>query len=73
MFDIPELEECEWIVIKDEGLEMDESSHLWWQRLEPITTQIQVNQVTQIHEDIPWDPINAVIAQIQYQQSLGLL
>lgn len=49
-----------WIIIECQGLQMDQASHLRRQTVQFIVTQIQVEQISEINEQLIWYVINAV-------------
>lgn len=57
---LPELCMHKWIVIEYQGLQMDQASHLRGQAVQIIVTQVQVEQISQINEQLIWYVINAV-------------
>ena len=52
---------------------MNQASHLRWQAVQLVVTQIQIQQVCQVDEQLVGDGVNAVVAQIQHQHVPAVL
>lgn len=50
----------EWVVVEDEGLQVDQAPHLWWETLQLVVAQVQVEQVRQVDEELVGDGVDAV-------------
>lgn len=47
------------VVVEDEGLQVHQAPHLWWETLQLVVTQVQVQQVRQVDEELVGDGVNA--------------
>lgn len=56
---LPELRMQEGVVVEDEGLEVNQASHLWWEALQLVVAQVEVEQVRQVDEELVGDGLNA--------------
>lgn len=52
---------------------MHQASHLGWQAVQFVVTQVQIQQVCQIDEQLVGDGVDAVVAQIEHQHVLAVL
>lgn len=52
---------------------MNQASHLRWQAVQLVVTQIQIQQVCQVDEQLVGDGVDAVVAQIQHQHVPAVL
>lgn len=52
---------------------MDEASHLWWQTIQLVVTQIQIQQVCQVNKQLIGNGVNGVVAQVQHQHVPAVL
>lgn len=57
---VPELGVQEGVVVEDEGLQVDQAPHLWWETLQLVVAQVQVEQVRQVDEELVGDGVDAV-------------
>lgn len=49
----------EGVVVEDEGLQVDQAPHLWWETLQLVVAQVQVQQVRQVDEELVGDGVDA--------------
>lgn len=57
---VPELCMQEGVIVEDEGLQVDQAPHLWWEALQLVVAQVQVQQVRQVDEELVGDAVDAV-------------
>lgn len=57
---LPELCVQEGVVVEDEGLEVNQASHLRREALQLVVTQVEVEQVRQVDEELVGDGLDAV-------------
>lgn len=63
----------EWVIVQYECLQVDQASHLGWQTIQLIVTQVQIQQVCQVDEQLVGDGVDGVVAQIQHQHVPAVL
>lgn len=56
---VPELCVQQGVVVEDEGLQVHQAPHLWWEALQLVVTQVQVEQVCQVDEELVGDGVDA--------------
>lgn len=56
---LPELCMQEGVVVEDEGLEVNQASHLRWEALQLVVAQVEVEQVRQVDEELVGDGLDA--------------
>lgn len=56
---LPELCVHEGVVVEDKSLEVDQASHLWWEALQLVVAQVEVEQVRQVDEELVGDGLDA--------------
>lgn len=61
------------IVVQYEGLQVNQASHLGWQAVQLVVTQVQIQQVCQVDEQLVGDGVDAVVAQVQHQHVPAVL
>lgn len=49
----------EGVVVEDEGLQVHQAPHLGWEALQLVVTQVQVEQVRQVDEELVGDGVDA--------------
>lgn len=70
---LPQLRMHQWVVVQRESLQVHQASHLGRQAVELVVTQVQIQQVCQVDEQLVGDGIDAVVAQIQHQHVPAVL
>lgn len=61
------------VVVQYESLQVNQASHLGWQAVQLVVTQIQIQQVCQVDEQLVGDRVNAIVTQIQHQHVPAVL
>lgn len=61
------------VVVQNESLQVRQASHLWRQAVQLVVAQVQIQQVCQVDEQLVWDGVYAVVAQIKHQHVLAVL
>lgn len=56
---VPELCVQQGVVVEDEGLQVHQAPHLWGEALQLVVTQVQVEQVCQVDEELVGDGVDA--------------
>lgn len=69
----PQLSVHQWVVVQDEGLQVDQAPHLGRQAVQLVVAQVQVQQVRQVDEQLVGDGVDAVVAQVQHQHVPAVL
>lgn len=72
-FFLPQLCMHQWVVVQYKCLQMNQASHLGRQTIQFVVTQVQIQQVCQVDEQLVGDGLDAVVAQIQHQHVLAVL
>lgn len=52
---LPQLSMHQRVVVEYEGLQVHQASHLWWQAVQLVITQVQIQQVCQVDEQLVGD------------------
>lgn len=47
------------VIIEDEGLQVHQSPHLWGQTVQLVVTEVQIQQISQIDEQLIGNVVNA--------------
>lgn len=61
------------VVVQYEGLQVNQASHLGRQAVQLVVTQVQIQQVCQVDEQLVGDGVDAVVAQVQHQHVPAVL
>lgn len=70
---LPQLCVHQRVVVQDESLQVNQAPHLWRQAVQLVVTQVQIQQVCQVDEQLIGDGVNAIVAQIEDQHVPAVL
>lgn len=52
------MEVCEWVVVEDEGVEMNKASHLGRESFQSVVPQVEIKKICAVDQYLRWNLLN---------------